>query len=121
MLRLELSTNCVHETMFNESTSQSFKFQAIPGHSLVYLIFSSILTALVLVFTVLRLWWKRKTEKRDLKAKKKGLRSVVKAELDGSIPLGLMASSVDLKNSSWLAYHVFLLCLSLGTACLLIR
>ena len=61
----------------------------------IYLIFSSVLTALVLVFAVLRPWWKRKTENRELEAKKRGLRSVVKAELDGSIPLAVMESSVD--------------------------
>jgi flagellar biosynthesis/type III secretory pathway M-ring protein FliF/YscJ len=64
----------------------------------IYLIFSSVLTALVLVFAVVRPLWKRRTERRQKRRqteeKRKILRKIWTEDLDG-IALTSMGSSVD--------------------------
>jgi hypothetical protein len=51
----------------------------------IFLIFSTTLTALVLVFAVFRPWWKRRNKRLEAEATHADLRNFVNTELNGGL------------------------------------
>jgi uncharacterized membrane protein len=83
--------------MFNVN---KFQLSSNPGRLFgIYLAFSIVLTALVLVFAVLMPGWKRRIarqeQRRQLEAKIENLRYITEEELDGSIALTSTKTNFD--------------------------